>query len=86
MASAKTVLDTLRPQAETTLDGLLRQPYDVLLTLPPVNEVMIPDVSRKASLTTYRDMLPDGRLQVVVQLIVTACCSSGGEEGRVWRV
>ena len=81
MTSAKAVLDTLRPQAETTLDGLLKQPYDLLLTLPPVNEVVIPDVSRKASLTTYRDMLPDGRLQVVVQLVVTACCSSRAAKG-----
>jgi hypothetical protein len=80
MASAKSVLDTLRPRAETTLDGLLGQPYDVLLTLPPANEVVIPDVSKKASLTTYRDILPDGRLQVVVQLVVRGMLGSA----RIW--
>lgn len=80
MASAKSVIDLLRPKAESALQSLLSQPYDVLLSLPSVNSVEIADIAKKATLTTYRDVLPEGQLQVVVQLVVRGMLGTA----RIW--
>jgi hypothetical protein len=80
MTSAKVVLEKLRPRAEATLSSLQAQPYEVLLRLPAVSPEEIEDAEKKAVLTTYRDILPDGRLLVVVQLMVSGILGSA----RIW--
>ncbi len=80
MTSAKAVLNTLRPQAETALAALVAQPYETLAALPPVSAKEIAGSARPATLTTYRDVLSEGRLRVVVQLVVKGILGSA----RIW--
>jgi hypothetical protein len=80
VASAKSVLDSLRPRAEVALEGLLNQPYETLLQLPAVDATTIEGLPKRATLTTYRDALPDGRLRVVVQLFVQGILGTA----RIW--
>jgi hypothetical protein len=80
VASAKAVLNTLRPQAETALAALFAQPYETLVALPAVSAIEIAGSTRPATLTTYRDLLSEGRLRVVVQLVVKGVLGSA----RIW--
>jgi hypothetical protein len=80
VASAKSVLATLRPRAETTLAELIVQPYEALAALPEIDAKEIVGFPKPATLTTFRDALPDGRLRVVVQLFVRGILGSA----RIW--
>ncbi len=80
MASAKSVLATLRPRAETTLAALVAQPYQTLAQLPAVDSEEIAGLPKKATLTVFRDPHPEGGLRVVVQLVVRGMLGSA----RIW--
>ena len=80
MASAKSVLETLRPRAEAALAALVAQPYQTLAELPDSDSEEIAGFPKKATLTTFRDDLPEGRLRVVVQLVVRGMLGSA----RIW--
>jgi len=80
MASAKSVLDTLRPRAEATLAALMTQPYQRLAELPSADSAEIAGLPKKATLTVFRDALPEGKLRVVVQLVVRGMLGSA----RIW--
>jgi hypothetical protein len=70
----------LRPRAETTLAALVTQPYETLAALPGVDAEDIAGFPKQATLTTFRDALPEGRLRVVVQLVVKGMLGSA----RIW--
>jgi hypothetical protein len=80
VASAKAVLDTLRSRAETALVTLSAQPYEALAALPPVSSEEILGFPKPATLTTYRDALPQGKIRVVVQLVVKGILGTA----RIW--
>jgi hypothetical protein len=80
VATAKSVLETLRPRAEAELAALLAQPYEKLVALPEVQSTEITGQPKDAKLSTYRDVLADGRVQVVVQLFVRGWLGSA----RIW--
>jgi hypothetical protein len=70
----------LRPRAEMALASLVAQPYETLAALPAVNSQEILGLPKHAMLTTFRDALPEGRLRVVVQLVVKGMLGSA----RIW--
>ena len=70
----------LRPQAEAALATLAAQPYETLAALPAVSAKVIAGFAKQATLTTYRDSRLEGRLRVVVQLVVKGILGSA----RIW--
>jgi len=76
MASAKQVRVEATPHAEALLADLLVAPYEQLSALPETKTRQLEGFSKPVALTTYRDVRPDGSVQVVVQLAVSGWLGS----------
>jgi hypothetical protein len=62
------------------LAALAAHPYQTLAALPGVDAEEIAGLPKQATLTTFRDVLPEGRLRVVVQVVVRGMLGSA----RIW--
>ena len=73
-------IEAVQHQVRFQLDKLKERPFEELAALPSWSgeEVRFGDFS--ASLTTYRDNEPDGRLRIVVQFM-----PKGTAEDLIWR-
>jgi hypothetical protein len=71
MVSAKNVLELITPRAESLLGDLLGMGFGELAALQETSVEDLPGYPKPAALSTYRSVLPDGEVQIVVQLAVS---------------
>jgi hypothetical protein len=60
--------DPLTPDAEARLEDLCQRPWRELLELPAHSQVELNCGGKRGVLSVYRDLLPDEKIRLVVQL------------------
>lgn len=72
--------EVVQHQVRHRVAALRELPFAALAALPEWRSEDVPFGSRVASVTTYRERLPDGSLEIVVQ-----CMPEGAATGFIWR-